>query len=657
MSLLKKSILITLFVLMIIAPILSAQDSLNDEKSSNHMKIFVGSNNVTPYVAKDTVLKTELNAYGIQKPEELQISSQIKKYDVVKVDSKLNERLKSEKGIIISIGETDYLAELSRMNYENIDDGIDSYYGTIPAIKNSEILFVSSKKLLYGRITLGNETYRIRPVESRQRSETSQSPLHIIYNSNDVINTEFLIDNGPVQIGLEKIPVYSTVTLSDVSQIGSSDLQKTPLSETVWVNILVVTDQEFYELESGWTEAAQEIIDTANTKFGKSDINVRFTRIYDDSHRSHFSSNATKLTDPLGLTWYEYPPSALDSENADIALYLGGNDYVNGDDPAQGASCGFGAITGTEPYAARYAWAQMVPDNFWYSGSDHGRTVTSIHEIGHIFGACHENQEGCPSYAKAHEVIPPAILRTVMWSGFIEEGSLTDFSSNDQSYYYPPLGWFPLGNDDRDNSRNISETRDIVAKYAEQLFTQIGVFRPSTHTFYLRPIYYPARATIPINWGLGTDTPVTGDWDGDGITDIGVFRPSTHTFYLRPHDWSGSGDTITINWGLDTDKPVTGDWDNDGITDVGVFRPSTHTFILRPHYWSGSSDTIYINWGLGTDTPVTGDWDDDGFTEVGVFRPSTHTFYLRPHDWSDSSDTIYINWGLGTDIPVTGYWM
>jgi hypothetical protein len=32
-------------------------------------------------------------------------------------------------------------------------------------------------------------------------------------------------------------------------------------------------------------------------------------------------------------------------------------------------------------------------------------------------------------------------------------------------------------------------------------------------------------------WGVSTDLPVTGNWNGDGRTEMEVFRNSTHIFY------------------------------------------------------------------------------------------------------------------------------
>ena len=150
-------------------------------------------------------------------------------------------------------------------------------------------------------------------------------------------------------------------------------------------------------------------------------------------------------------------------------------------------------------------------------------------------------------------------------------------------------------------------------------------------------VLQPIRSTSgtaqpPLSTGESvSDLPVTGDWNADGRTDVGVYRPSTHTFYLR------NGTTTAINWGISSDLPVTGDWNADGRTDVGVYRPSTHTFYLR------NGTTTAINWGISSDLPVTGDWNADGRTDVGVYRPSTHTFYLRNGtttaiNWGISSD-------------------
>ncbi len=491
MNLLKKSILVILFVMIVSVLMVSAQNSTIELNSSSHVKIYLETKIVTQIVAQDITAKSELIPYGIKNSEELKIPSQVTKYDVVMFDSKLlNEQLKSGKGITISIGETNYLVELSRMNFEDIDDGIDSYHGILPGMKNSEILFTTSEKVLIGRITLENETYWIIPVEPRYRIEISPTPLHIIYNSKDVTNTEFTIDNGTVEKNPGIPPVNPVEDLSAINQIRSSNLLQTPPSQTVTVDILVVTDTEFWN-NTAWMPVAQSIIAEANLRLSTNDIKVMLRPLYDDSRRSQFSSNPMKTTDPLGLLKIVYPTSDLDLYQSDIALYLGGNDipWPNENWEAQGLSWGFNL---NRPDLCRYSWVQMVQDLPNYEATLHGQQVTSIHEIGHLFEARHDDDSGSPTYARAYTWGWPVDKKTVMWHDYGGEyASLTYFSSNDQSYQ-----GHLLGDTNHDNSRRISETRDIVANYAEGILngkSKIGIFRDG-------------------NWKL--------DYHNDGLPDV-----------------------------------------------------------------------------------------------------------------------------------------
>ena len=232
----------------------------------------------------------------------------------------------------------------------------------------------------------------------------------------------------------------------------------------------------------------------------------------------------------------------------------------------------------------------------------------------------------------------------------------TQFSTSKNPSFNFPTGTYDInltatntaGSDDEVKIGYINVTSAPVG-----MADMVGVFRPSTHTFYLRPSNYPATPARVINWGASTDLPVIGDWNGDGTNEVGVFRPSTHTFYLRPSNYPAAPVTV-INWGASTDLPVTGDWNGDNTTEVGVFRPSTHTFYLRPSNYPAAPVTV-INWGASTDLPVIGDWNGDGTNEVGVFRPSTHTFYLRPSNYPATPASV-INWGASSDKPVTGFW-
>ena len=190
--------------------------------------------------------------------------------------------------------------------------------------------------------------------------------------------------------------------------------------------------------------------------------------------------------------------------------------------------------------------------------------------------------------------------------------------------------------------------------------TNVGVWRSGT--FYLRGV------SSPVAYGLALDQPITGAWTSGSPTNVGVFRSGT--FYLR-------GVSNSIAYGMAGDTPITGDWNGDGITEVGVFRSGTFYLngVTTPvayglatdtpitGVWTAGSTTnvgvfrsgtFYLNggtpvsYGLATDTPVTGDWNGDGITEVGVFRSGT--FYLN-------GVTTPVAYGLATDTPITGKWV
>jgi hypothetical protein len=199
---------------------------------------------------------------------------------------------------------------------------------------------------------------------------------------------------------------------------------------------------------------------------------------------------------------------------------------------------------------------------------------------------------------------------------------------------------------------------------------KIGVFRNSTHLFYLdyngNGTWDGAVVDRQYNFGISGDLPVSGDWNSDGRSEIGVFRNSTKMFYLDYNAngvWNGSVVDRQYNFSsISGDLPISGDWNSDGISEIGVFRNSTKLFYLDYNgngVWNGSVVDRQYAFGLSGDLPISGDWNNNGKSEIGVYRNSTKLFYLDYNGngvWNGSVIDRQYNFGISGDKPVSGKW-
>jgi len=139
------------------------------------------------------------------------------------------------------------------------------------------------------------------------------------------------------------------------------------------------------------------------------------------------------------------------------------------------------------------------------------------------------------------------------------------------------------------------------------------------------------------------DRPVTGDFNGDGKMDIAVVRDQDlvngNTLYKWYIDYAPVDGIVDVEgiFGLDTDIPVSGDFNGDGIDDIAVYRPVQNGigewFIVTstgagpsfgtPFYVSG------LMFGLVADTPVTGDFNGDGYDDIAIYRKTDNKTYVN----------------------------
>jgi hypothetical protein len=165
--------------------------------------------------------------------------------------------------------------------------------------------------------------------------------------------------------------------------------------------------------------------------------------------------------------------------------------------------------------------------------------------------------------------------------------------------------------------------------------TDLAIWRPSNGEWWVMGATGGSQQVTQA-WGISTDKPVPGDYDGDGKTDFAVWRPSDGTWYII--NSGGGGGALGL--GLSTDIPAPADYDGDGRTDAAVYRPSTGVWYIQQ---SSNYQVATAQFGLSQDIPAPADYDGDGKADIAVWRNSETKFYSV-----NSSNGAY-------QIPYIGY--
>jgi len=178
----------------------------------------------------------------------------------------------------------------------------------------------------------------------------------------------------------------------------------------------------------------------------------------------------------------------------------------------------------------------------------------------------------------------------------------------------------------------------------------------------------------PVQFGLGGDQPIMGDFDGDGFEDIGVYRPGGGNIF-----WNSSAGGVLGAGGLGpigqiggaaTDSLIVADLNGDVYDDVVMVRQDGVGLIE----WFGliNDGTGYLDYfnpgttivgfglddGLGTDVPFVADINGDGMDDIGVTRTDIQNFVT----WTTAGGALGVNgagdenwsFGLAGDVHMFG---
>jgi hypothetical protein len=120
-------------------------------------------------------------------------------------------------------------------------------------------------------------------------------------------------------------------------------------------------------------------------------------------------------------------------------------------------------------------------------------------------------------------------------------------------------------------------------------------------------------------YGKQIDTPVSGDWNGDGIDQIAIFRSGQWLLDLDGDGRWTLRDELA-SFGEDGDQPIVGDFNGDEIDEIGVVRGDLWIIDTDGDRKITSNDLhIQVPRPSAESQPVVGDFDGDGKDELGYY--------------------------------------
>ena len=188
-----------------------------------------------------------------------------------------------------------------------------------------------------------------------------------------------------------------------------------------------------------------------------------------------------------------------------------------------------------------------------------------------------------------------------------------------------------------------------------------GIWRSSQGVWIIPRSSSNYTTYIFAQWGQAGDTPIVGDFDGDGRSDLGFYRNGLWGFLKSSQSYSLASAQF-LSWGSAGLAPIVADFDGDGRLDLAYVAPpangqSAVYSILRSStgYSFGAGDVLFVPAGfpiLG-DTPLVADFDNDGKADPGIWRAS-EAVWIVPRSSTNYTSFIFAQWGLSGDVALPG---
>jgi len=131
------------------------------------------------------------------------------------------------------------------------------------------------------------------------------------------------------------------------------------------------------------------------------------------------------------------------------------------------------------------------------------------------------------------------------------------------------------------------------------------------------------------SWGEEDAIPLTGEFNGDGLTDLASFDRDTGNWEISLNDGKMENfNALDIVHGFGAGKaPVVSDFNSDGLTDIGYYDDAQGKIIIKKCYTFSFSESIELpnlQFNLsGSNVHIqSGDYNGDGLTDFCAYNTS-----------------------------------
>ncbi|MFI5175538.1 MAG: FG-GAP-like repeat-containing protein, partial [Terriglobia bacterium] len=176
-----------------------------------------------------------------------------------------------------------------------------------------------------------------------------------------------------------------------------------------------------------------------------------------------------------------------------------------------------------------------------------------------------------------------------------------------------------------------------------------GVLKSTQSYSYSTPSWY--------SWGGAALQPLVADFDGDKKADIAYMvapsggQSATYAILKSTTGYNyGQAQYVPAGWPSLGDTPVVGDFDGDGKADPGIWRASTGVWII-PLSLGNYNTYVFSQWGQQGDTPVVADFDGDGKDDIGFYRNGLWGILLSTKGY-DTAQAKWFSWGGAGMQPI-----